>query len=155
MGQLKSSDEGLLEEVISRCAGIKAGIVEKDEKDLGLRNILNYGHTVGHAIETVSEFKISHGRAVAIGMVAAAMISQKMDILPFSALDKIKSVIVRAGLPINIPGLDPGKIMQAMEHDKKKIGGKIKFVLPKSIGDVFICDEVSLDFGRTSAKGII
>ncbi len=116
---------------------------------------MNYGHTVGHAIETVSDFKIEHGRAVAIGMVAAAMISQRMDILPYSDLDKIKSVIVRAGLPINIPGLDIRKIMQVMEHDKKKVGGKIKFVLPKSIGEVFITDEVSDYPGRASAEGII
>lgn len=143
MGQLKSQDAELMEDVISRCAGIKSRITEKDEKDLGLRNILNYGHTFGHAIETVSDFKIQHGRAVAIGMVAAAMVSQRMDILPYSVLNKIKTVIVRAGLPINIPGLDIRKIMQVMGHDKKKMGGKIKFVLPRSIGKVYITDEVS------------
>ena len=83
------------------------------------------------------------------------MISQKMGILPYSALDRIRSVIIRAGLPINIPGLDIEKIMQAMKHDKKKTGGKIRFVLPKGIGEVFISDEVDTDLVRASAEGVV
>ena len=142
MGRIKSLDMELLADLIFCCAGIKAEFVEKDEKDLGQRNILNFGHTFGHAIETVSEFEIPHGKAVAIGMVAAAMVSQRMNILSNSGLDIIKTVIVRAGLPINIPGLNIRRIMNAMKHDKKTIGGKIKFVLPKDIGDIFISDEV-------------
>jgi 3-dehydroquinate synthase len=142
MGRIKSLDMGLIADLIFCCAGIKAELVEKDEKDLGQRNILNFGHTFGHAIETVSEFEIPHGKAVAIGIVAAATVSQRMNILSNSGLDIIKTVIVRAGLPINIPGLNIRKIMNAMKHDKKIMGGKIKFVLPKDIGDVFISDEV-------------
>jgi 3-dehydroquinate synthase len=142
MGRIKSRDMDLFEEVISLCAGIKADIIQKDEKDLGLRNVLNYGHTFGHAIETVSDFQISHGKAVALGMVAAALVSQRMKVLPISALDRIKTVIVRAGLPLNIPGLDIDKIMNVMGHDKKKLGGKIRFVLPKSIGEVYVTDAV-------------
>lgn len=144
MARLKSQDAELIEDVISRCAGIKSRITEKDEKDLGLRNILNYGHTFGHAIETVSDFKIKHGSAVAIGMVAAALLSQKMGVLPYSALDKIKTVIIKAGLPITIPGMDIKKMMQVMEHDKKKKDGKIKFILPESIGEAYVTDEVDV-----------
>ncbi len=144
MSRLKSFDEELLEEIISRCAGIKAAVVEEDEKDTGIRNILNYGHTVGHAIETVSDFKIKHGRAVAVGMVAEGMISHSMGFLPYSAVDKIKSVLTRAGIPINIPGLDVSEVIKTMEHDKKKVDGKIKFVFPKSIGEVLVSSDVNM-----------
>jgi 3-dehydroquinate synthase len=143
IGSIKALDEGLLEDVISLCTDIKAGIVEKDERDLGLRNILNFGHTVGHAIETVSHFRIAHGRAVAIGMVAEGMISRRMSILSDSELNRMKLLISRAGLPVKISGLDIRKLIKAMKHDKKKIGGKIRFALPKTIGDVFISEEVS------------
>ena len=143
MPRLKKLDEDLLEEVVTRCAGIKAAIVEKDEKDTGLRNILNFGHTIGHAIETVSDYKIKHGQGVAMGMMAASLISYRMDYLPYSALDKIKTVLIRAGLPTNIPGLDIQNIRQAMEHDKKKVGGKLKMVLPVSIGEAMTTDRVT------------
>ncbi len=140
---IKSVDESLIEEVVFRCARIKADVVEKDEKDIGLRQILNFGHTVGHGIETASEFGIQHGRAVAIGMVAAAMIAHKMNMLSSSELNRIKSVIKKAGLPTVLPPLDIKNIKLAMQHDKKRIEGKMQFVLPRSIGEVFITDAVS------------
>jgi 3-dehydroquinate synthase len=139
--KLLSVDENLSEEVVYRCASIKSEIVEEDEKDLGLRNILNYGHTVGHAVETVSDFQIKHGQGVAVGMIAAAMISQKSGILSADEAEKIKSIISRAGLTSTISGLDVKKIMLAMQHDKKKAGGKIRLILLKTIGEVLISDE--------------
>ncbi len=144
LDKIKSLDERLLEEVIFRSARIKAEVVEKDERDLGLRNILNYGHTIGHAIESVSDFEVGHGRAVAMGMVAAGKISNKMGILDGSELTRLKKVIERADLPTEIPNLEAEKIMQAMKHDKKILRGKVRFILPKSIGNVFITEEVSL-----------
>ena len=116
--------------------------MEKDELDLGQRNVLNCGHTVGHAIETVSGLKIWHGEAVAIGMLVEAGISNKMGILGRDELVRLRGVIERAGLPIKIPDLKLDKIMQAMKHDKKILQGKLRFALPKSIGDVLITDEV-------------
>jgi len=144
LDQIKSLDEGLLEEIVSKSAKIKAEVVEKDERDLGLRNILNYGHTVGHAIESVSDFKIAHGEAVALGMLAAAKISNKLGILDINELSRLKTVIERAGLPTEMPSLEVEKLTQAVTHDKKISGGRIKFVLLKSIGNVFITDEVSI-----------
>jgi len=132
-----------LEEVVVRSAQIKAEIVEQDERDSGLRSILNYGHTIGHAIETVSGFKIEHGEAVAIGMLAAARISNKMGILDKNELIRLRRVVERAGLPTEIPSLDVEKLIRAMKHDKKMLGGTMRFVLPKAIGEVFITDEVS------------
>ena len=136
-------DEKALEHVVYRSAKIKAEIVERDEKDLGLRAILNYGHTVGHAIESTSNFKVGHGEAVAIGMLAAARISNRMGILDRTELLRLESLIKSAGLPTEIPSLEIGELTRAMTHDKKVLKGKIRFVLPKSLGKVFITDEIS------------
>lgn len=143
LAKIKSLDEEVLEEVVFRTARIKAKVVAEDEIDLGVRHILNYGHTIGHAIESVSDFRVNHGGAVAVGMVAAARISNKLGILDASDLDRLKSVISGAALPTEIPDLDRNKMLQAIGHDKKVSGGKIKFVLLKSIGEAFITDQVS------------
>ena len=143
LAKIRAFDERVLEKVVSHSAEIKAGIVEKDELDLGQRNILNFGHTVGHAIESVSELKVWHGEAVAIGMLAEAAISHKMGKLNKPELDRLEAVITGAGLPTRIPSLPVKELIQAMQHDKKIVGGKIKFILPIKIGEVFITDEVS------------
>ena len=142
--KIKALDDEVMERVVSRSAEIKAGVVEKDEFDLGLRNILNYGHTVGHAIESVSGLKVWHGEAVAIGMLIEARISNKMGILNEEEMNRLKEVIARAGLPTELPPLETDEIIQAMKHDKKIIEGKIRFVLPKTVGEVFITDEVPI-----------
>ena len=143
LNRIKSLDEEALEEIVFQSAKIKAEIVEKDEKDLGLRSILNYGHTIGHAIESVSGFKVKHGRAIAIGMLAAARISNQMGVLDKNELIRLKGVIERAGLPTEMPNLEVEKVIQAMKHDKKVLQDKVRFALLKSIGNAFITDEVS------------
>ena len=143
LDQIKSLDDGVLETMVSRAAKIKAEVVEKDERDFGLRQILNYGHTVGHAIESVSDFKVPHGGAVAIGMLVAARISNKMGILDQKEVSRLKKIIAGAGLPTELPGIERERLTRAIKHDKKVLQGKIKFVLPRTIGDVFITDEVS------------
>ena len=143
LDRIKSLDAEALETIVFRSAKIKAEVVEKDERDFGIRNILNYGHTIGHAVESVSDFKIQHGEAVAIGMLAAARISNKLGILDKNEVGRLKEVIARAGLPTQIPTLQLEKIIQAMKHDKKIMQGKIRFVLPKTIGEVLITEEVS------------
>ena len=142
--EIKLLSSGLVEEIVSRCCSIKAQIVSQDEKDLGLRNILNYGHTVGHAVETVSNFKWKHGQAVAVGMTAAAIISNRMGILSGSDMEAIIGLIKNAGLPVKIKDLDPAKLLHAIQHDKKKIGGQSLFILPVSLGEVVINNKVSL-----------
>ena len=151
--KIKSLDAEVLEEVVFQSAKIKAEVVEKDEKDLSLRNILNYGHTVGHAIETVSDFEIEHGRAVAIGMLAAARISNKLGIFDKGELNRLRDIIKRAGLPTEIPDFKIEGIMQAMKHDKKILKGRVRFILPKSIGEVFITDEVSSSLVKSVLVG--
>jgi len=143
LDKIRSLDTGALEEVVFKSVKIKAEIVEKDERDLGLRSILNYGHTVGHAIEAASDFTVSHGPAVAIGMIIAGRISNKLGIFSKDEQIRLKRIIQRAGLPIEIPHLNVERIIQAMKHDKKILQGRIRFVLPKSTGNVFISDEVT------------
>ncbi len=141
--QIKSLDDRALETIVFRSAKIKAEVVEKDERDFGLRNILNYGHTIGHAIESVSDFQVQHGEAVAIGMLAAARISNKLGILDKNEVTRLKGVIASAGLPTELPSPEVERLIQAIKHDKKILQGKLRFVLPKSIGNVFITDEVN------------
>ena len=143
LDRIKSLDAEALEAIVFRSAKIKAEVVGKDERDFGIRNILNYGHTIGHAVESVSDFKVQHGEAVAIGMLAAARISNKLGILDKNEVGRLKEVIARAGLPTQIPTLQFEKMIQAMKHDKKIMQGKIRFVLPKTIGEVLITEEVS------------
>ncbi len=143
LDQIRALDDSALETIVFRSAQIKAEVVAKDEKDFGLRRILNYGHTVGHAIETVSDFTVSHGGAVAIGMLAAASISNRLGILDQKEVSRLKNIIASAGLPTKLPSLEAARLIQAIRHDKKILQGKIKFVLPRTIGDVFITDEVS------------
>jgi 3-dehydroquinate synthase len=143
LDRVRSFDNAMMEETISRSAAIKARIVEKDEKDTGLRNILNFGHTVGHALESASDYKIKHGQAVAIGMVTASVISNKLGIFPDKDLHRLKNLLMEAGLPVGVPRLDMTRIIKAMEHDKKVHNGKIKFILPRKIGQVFISNDVS------------
>ena len=107
-----------------RMLRIKAGIVALDEKEAGPRAILNYGHTVGHAVEAVSGFALKHGQAVAIGMIAENEISRRMGFLNGADSAKLEKVIREAGLPVRIPELDKKKLMQAMRQDKKVQAGE-------------------------------
>ena len=136
-------DDTAFEDIVHRTVCIKADVVARDELDTGLRNILNFGHTVGHAVETISGFRISHGEAVAIGMLTEAAIALKLGFFSGDDMARIKKTIAAAGLPTEIPEMDINKIIQAMGHDKKITSGKMKFVLPRAIGDVFISEDVS------------
>jgi 3-dehydroquinate synthase len=141
--RVRSLDTSVLEDMVVETVRIKAEVVEKDEKESGLRGILNYGHTIGHAVEAVSNFQLKHGQAVAIGMMAAAKISSRMGMLDESEAVRLEEVIKKAGLPTEMPELDMAEVAQAMKHDKKVRQDKIRFVLLKSIGHAFITDEVS------------
>lgn len=122
-------------EVIARCVSIKAGYVEEDEQDRkGIRAALNYGHTVGHAIETISNHSVNHGEGVAMGMIAAAWIAKKHDLVSISEYLRIVNIVEDYGLPSRIPDLETSDVINAMYKDKKTEQGQIKFVLPTGIG---------------------
>ncbi len=125
-----------LAEVIARCCAIKAEVVGQDETECGLRAILNFGHTLGHAIENSSGYgKYLHGEAISIGQVAAAELSPA---LPASEAERIKVLFHRAGLPVTVQlsAAQRKNLFTAMRLDKKVSGGEIKFVLAKKIGRV-------------------
>lgn len=139
-------DRRCLEHIVYRSSRIKARITQKDEYDKkGIRAKLNYGHTIGHAIEAASGYSkaYSHGEAVGIGMIAAAEISCKMGILKRPHLLRLSELIKKAGLPVKISErLKIEKIMEAQSRDKKILRGVNRFVLPVRIGDVRIYEGV-------------
>jgi shikimate kinase / 3-dehydroquinate synthase len=136
-------DHDLLDPIIARSIGIKSGVVEQDERESGIRAILNYGHTIGHAVEAVSEFaRYRHGEGVAIGMVGAAEIAVELGILDSSAAVRQRDLLGRLSLPVGCPGLDVNQLLAAMGHDKKASGGKLTWVLPEAIGRVVVRQDV-------------
>jgi 3-dehydroquinate synthase len=125
--------------IVAHSCKIKKSIVEIDERDMGVRRILNFGHTIGHALESASGYTISHGNAVSVGMIAAARVSEKLNHLPAAERQRIEDIIQKAGLLDRIPAtLKTGDIVSRIKHDKKKAGNAVHFVLLKKIGVPFI-----------------
>lgn len=149
-----AKNETCLEYIVARCAGIKAGIVSRDEKEKkGIRVILNFGHTLGHAIEAAGNFKAyNHGEAVGLGMLAACGISRRMNLLKESHCQRIEDLIKRAGIPTRIKGLEIKKIIGAHYHDKKFNGAMNKFVLLKKIGKSTVMDNIPLKIIKEALK---
>jgi 3-dehydroquinate synthase len=128
-----------LERIITTACRIKKQLVESDERDRGVRRILNFGHTVGHAVEASSGYSLSHGESVAIGMAAAARLSEKLHGLPAADFSRIAALIRAVGLPGRLPaGMDPEEIRLRLALDKKKEGGTTHYVLLKKIGMPFM-----------------
>lgn len=121
--------------VVKRACEIKGEIIEKDEEEGELRKILNYGHTIGHAIETAGDYGIPHGEAVGLGMVYEGRISMRLGLLDNISLDRQNKLIKEAGLPVKYEG-NTDKLIEIMKKDKKSKEGKLYFVLPTSIGTV-------------------
>jgi len=134
----------IVSHVVAQSCAIKADIVAKDELEGGLRRILNFGHTIGHAIEAAANYKIAHGEAVSMGMVAAAMLSAKKGIASVDIAERIRRVLEQLGLPVKIPdSFSPQHLVKLTKHDKKSVGGKVHFVLCDAIGSTVIRDDVS------------
>ena len=136
MGKLMDQDRDLLSQVIATSCAIKAKVVEKDEREDDYRAVLNFGHTIGHALEAATEYqKYLHGEAVGIGMAQAAAISVQQGFCDQRSLERIRKLIKRAGLPLEIPrDVSMQNLVQSMEVDKKSTGGKIRFVVCAGIG---------------------
>ena len=123
--------------LISRSVGVKARVIAADPYEKGIRQGLNFGHTVGHGVEKVSKYQIAHGEAVSIGMVAETKLAEKIGIAANELTEEIVAVLKRNGLPVAIPQeLDREQIKIAMGFDKKKAGEQIHFALPERIGKV-------------------
>lgn len=136
----------VMEEVIARCCAIKAEVVAADERESDLRRILNYGHTIGHAVEAASGYSLAHGMAVAIGMVAVNGLAVGKGLISAETAERIREVVSAYGLPVEIPaGYDPEQVKGYLKTDKKTVGGRPFFVLPERIGKVIITDDVAED----------
>ncbi len=144
MDAVKNRDSGHLLKIIETCCRIKKSIVEIDEREQGLRRILNFGHTLGHALEAVSDYTLSHGEGVALGMIAAARLSVKMHYLSEDESARLEKVIAGAGLPVKIPAsFISDAVITRLKMDKKKKDDVIHFVLIKKIGMPFVNSSVS------------
>ena len=138
--------EDALEHIIFNSCRIKAEVVEEDEKENGIRVILNYGHTIGHAIEALTGYRqYRHGEAVGIGMVYAGKIAKEMGLVDDSTLDRQTSLLEQMGLSSTVTDLDTTQIVEKLYQDKKTIGGRLRFVLPVQIGEVVVSDNVPED----------
>jgi 3-dehydroquinate synthase len=145
LDQLRYVSDELLQTIVSRSCQAKAHVVAQDEKEAGLREILNYGHTIGHAVESVTGYRVvNHGEGVAIGMVAAGEIAVAMDWWSRAEGDRQNALIAKCGLPTQLPaGIDLGAIVAKLQTDKKVKAGQVRFVLPKTIGTVTVTDQVT------------
>ncbi len=148
LDDLLARDPETLAVVIARCCAIKSEVVGQDETESGLRAILNFGHTIGHAIEATSGYgKYLHGEAIAIGQVAAARLSTELTDLTKDEADRVVALLTKAGLPtaINLNQARQNRLLEAMKMDKKVMGGEVKFVLAEKIGQVISGKPVPAD----------
>ena len=152
---LRNRDPGILEEVVYRCAAIKADVVTRDERESGERAILNYGHTIGHALEAAGNYRLlHHGEAVSIGMEAEAVVSMELGIAPIEVLAAQNRLLKLCGLPTRIKKLPQKKVMASLRLDKKNVAGKTRFVLPEAVGRVRWGVEVPPDLVLSALRTV-
>lgn len=141
--EINDKDPEILNEMISRSIDIKRVIVEKDPFEQGERALLNLGHTAGHAIEKYMDFKLAHGECVALGIIVAAYISWKRDLIKMEDFYEIRDMFVPFNLPITVDHIDADEIVKLTKSDKKAENGFVKFILLKKIGKAFIENDVT------------
>jgi 3-dehydroquinate synthase len=144
-----------LENIVSRCIRLKADVVEKDELDkLGIRNVLNFGHTIGHALELSAHYALTHGEAISVGMAAATRIAVQLGVCDAAFQSRLGTLLIRAGLPLSFPGhpelFDP--MLRALQLDKKFRNGKNLFVLPTSPGNWRQMEDISWELVHASMR---
>ena len=137
-----------LRSIVAHCCRLKADVAARDEREeTGLRAVLNFGHTVAHAIEAVAGYDgaFQHGEAVAAGMVAECRLAQRLGWIDGELTGRLSRLLQRFGLPVAMAGLDPDRLVEAMGRDKKNQRGKVRFVLPRALGRVELTDAATLD----------
>ena len=141
--EILSLDLECLSHIIETSCAIKAEVVEKDERESRYRMILNFGHTLGHAIESLTDYSsFIHGEAVAIGMVRAAKLSHSMGKCSEEVPKRLEALLKKLGLPVEMPKLESSAVIESLYHDKKTMNHKIKFILVKEIGSIEIVDHM-------------
>jgi len=144
--ELMACEPNMMSHAVERSCEIKSAVVAADEKESGIRAILNFGHTFGHAIESYLGYGVwLHGEAVATGMVMAADLSQRMGWISVADLERTKKIIQRAGLPIVCPAIPLDDFLGYMAHDKKVLNGQLRLVLLKQLGQAIITKEFDVE----------
>ena len=145
LDQYRYVGEALLHQILSRSVQAKADVVSQDEKEVGLRAILNYGHTIGHAVESLMHYKgVNHGEAVAIGMVAAGKIATARGYWTEKDERRQRSLIEKTGLPTEIPSqLAAEAMLTLLQGDKKVEDGQVRFVMPQGLGSAFVTSDIT------------
>jgi 3-dehydroquinate synthase len=144
-----------LEYIVSRCSKLKAEVVSADEQeDTGYRSILNFGHTIGHAIEAASCYKksLNHGEAISIGMMSVFDIAADIGMVSSRLSDRLENLLKQAGLPVEVKGINPYKVISATQHDKKIRNNRKRWILPKAIGHVAVCTGIPMDIVKRSVQ---
>ncbi len=148
-----AADDTVLAEVVATCCRLKAGIVARDEREAGERALLNFGHTLGHALEAATGYAYYlHGEAVAVGMALATLIAREAGVLPGDEADRLLAVLGRLGLLPPPPGLDSGTVLATLRYDKKRKGGRGVFILPVRAGEARIFDSLEETAARVLAQ---
>lgn len=130
-------DDATALHLVLRSIEIKVNVVRQDEREIGLRKVLNFGHTIGHAVEHVTAYGVPHGDAVAIGMVAEAILAERLRLAEHGLADAIATVCDAAGLPVRLPdGVSPTEVVSATRTDKKSRGGHVEYALPRALGEM-------------------
>jgi 3-dehydroquinate synthase len=152
--RLLGDDPAVLVPVIERAVAIKAEVVSADEREAGLRMLLNFGHTVGHAIETLSGYrKVLHGEAVSIGMVHAARLSEAVSLAPAGTAGRLAALLGRLGLPIEAPAFPRSAQLRALRVDKKRQDARIQYVVLRAIGQAETVPLLPEEIVRPSLRG--
>jgi len=151
--EIAAFDESPLARIIARCCAIKAEVVTADERESGLRRILNFGHTVGHALEAVTAYRrLKHGEAVGYGMKSASTMAEKIGIIPPDESRAIRLGIDSLGPLPKLDDLRTQDVIAAMAHDKKVAQGRLPFILPTAIGAVTVRDDIAPSIIRTAVR---
>jgi 3-dehydroquinate synthase len=142
---LHARDATLVTKIITRCIRLKMDVVQRDERDGGLRNLLNYGHTFGHALEVLTDYgSWLHGEAVAVGMEVAAHIAVARGLLTHEYALRQRELLLAFHLPVRCPGIDAASVLEKMQRDKKVRAGQMRWILPTQIGQAEIYDDIPL-----------
>ena len=145
-----------LEKIIAHCCRMKAGVVERDEQDLGERMLLNFGHTAGHAIESSGDFSsYNHGEAVGLGMLVATRLSELEGLLPEKTTDTVRKVLAAYRLPVKAMELDPDELIRHMGTDKKREQGKLRWILLDAPGHAVVRSGISVESVRESLRVVL
>src|SRR6185295_5057818 len=152
---LMARELGVLERIIGGSCRLKAAVVERDEREAELRHVLNYGHTIGHALEAATDFdRFTHGEAVSLGIVAEARLAERLGIAAPETTARQVALLRAVGLPVTGLGAAPAAIIDAMGRDKKGRDGRVPFVLAPEIGSFRIVFDVPRDTIRETLDAL-